>query len=42
MTGILSFIVFMGLLVIVSIEHPFSSVHVGREPLQAVVEDFTH
>ena len=41
MTGILSVIVFMGLLVIVSIEHPFTGpVHVGSEPLQTVVEDF--
>jgi hypothetical protein len=40
MTGILSVIVFMGLLVIVSIEHPFTGpVHVGSEPLQTVVED---
>ena len=41
MTGILSVIVFMGLLVIVSIDHPFTGpVHVGSEPLQTVVEDF--
>ena len=41
MTGILSLLVFMGLLVIVSIDHPFTgSVHVGSEPLQSVVEDF--
>jgi hypothetical protein len=41
MTGILSVIVFMGLLVIVSIDHPFiGPVHVGSEPLQTVVEDF--
>ncbi|MGQ0443955.1 MAG: bestrophin-like domain [Beijerinckiaceae bacterium] len=43
MTGILSIIVFMGLLVIVSIDHPFTgSVHVGSEPLQTVAEDFEH
>jgi hypothetical protein len=43
MTGILSLLVFMGLLVIVSIDHPFTgSVHVGSEPLQSVVEDFAH
>ena len=33
----------MGLLVIVSIDHPFTGpVHVGSEPFQAVVEDFGH
>jgi hypothetical protein len=43
MTGILSVIVFMGLLVIVSIDHPFTgSVHVGSDPLQSVVADFEH
>lgn len=43
MTGILSIIVFMGLLVIVSIDHPFTgSVHVGSDPLQSVIEDFEH
>jgi Na+/melibiose symporter-like transporter len=43
MTGILSVIVFMGLLVIVLIEYPFTGpVHVGSEPLQTVVEDFEH
>ena len=32
-----------GLLVIVSIDHPFTGpVHVGIEPLQTVVEDFEH
>ena len=41
MTGILSVIVFMGLLVIVSINYPFAGpVHVGTEPLQTVIEDF--
>ena len=41
MTGILSAIVFMGLLVIVSINYPFTGpVHVGTEPLQTVLEDF--
>jgi hypothetical protein len=43
MTGILSVIVFMGLLVIVSIDHPFTGpVHIGSEPLQTVLEDFGH
>lgn len=41
MTGILSLITFMGLLVIISIDHPFTGpVHVGDEPLKAVLEDF--
>jgi hypothetical protein len=41
MTGILSVIVFMGLLVIVSFDHPFTGpVHVGPEPLQIVLGDF--
>jgi hypothetical protein len=41
MTGILSVIVFMGLLVIVSFDHPFTGpIHVGAEPLQIVLEDF--
>ncbi len=41
MTGILSVIVFMGLFVIVSIEHPFTGpVHVRSERLQTVAEDF--
>ena len=43
MTGILSVIVFMGLLLIISFDYPFTgSVHVGSEPLQAVLEDFGH
>ena len=43
MTGILSVLVFMGLLVIVSINYPFTGpVHIGSEPLQHVVEDFAH
>jgi hypothetical protein len=43
MTGVLSVIVFLGLLVIVSIDHPFTGpVHVGSEPLQSVIEDFGH
>ena len=43
MTGILSVLVFMGLLVIVSIDHPFTGPsNVGSEPLQALVEDFAH
>ena len=41
MTAILSTLVFMGLYVIVSLDHPFSGpVHVESEPLQAVLEDF--
>ena len=41
MTGILSLLVFMGLLVIVQIDHPFTGPsNVGSEPLQAVLEDF--
>ena len=41
MTGILSLIVFMGLFVIVSINHPFTGpVHIDSEPLQTVLEDF--
>jgi len=43
LTGILSVIVFMGLIVIVLMEYPFTGpVHVGSEPLQTVVEDFEH
>jgi hypothetical protein len=42
MTGILSLIVFMGLFVIVTIDHPFTGpVRVHGEPLQVVLEDFT-
>jgi len=41
MTGVLSIIVFMGLFVIVSIDHPFTGpVHVGSGPLQQVLTDF--
>jgi hypothetical protein len=40
MTGILAIIVFMGLYVIVSLDHPFTGpVHVESEPLQAVLAD---
>jgi hypothetical protein len=43
MTGVLSVLVFMGLLVIVSIDHPFTGPsNVGSEPLQTVIEDFAH
>ena len=43
MTGILSVLVFMGLLVIVSINHPFTGpVHIDSEPIQQVIEDFAH
>ena len=42
MTGILSLLVFMGLLSIVSIDHPFTGPSfVGSEPLQAVLEDLS-
>ncbi|WP_162009716.1 DUF4239 domain-containing protein [Methylocystis heyeri] len=41
MTGILSSIVFMGLLVLVSFDHPFTGpVHASAQPLQAVIDDF--
>lgn len=41
MTGILSTIVFMGLLVIISIDHPFSGpVHIDSDPLEKVLLDF--
>lgn len=41
MTGILSVLVLMGLLVIVSIDHPFSGpVHIDSDPLQKVLDDF--
>ncbi len=41
MTGILSALVTLGLLVIISMDHPFSgSIWVGSEPLQSVIEDF--
>ncbi len=41
MTGILSTIVFMGLLVIISIDHPFSGpVHIDSDPLEKVLMDF--
>ncbi len=43
MTGALTLIVFMGLLVIVSINHPFTGpVHIDSEPLRLVLEDFGH
>jgi hypothetical protein len=42
MTGILTLIVFMGLFVIVSIDHPFTgAVHINPHPLQLVLEDFS-
>jgi Protein of unknown function (DUF4239) len=41
MTGILATVVFLGLFVIVSIDHPFTGpVHIGSEPLHAVLEEF--
>jgi Protein of unknown function (DUF4239) len=41
MTGVLTIIVFFGLFVIVTIDHPFTGpVHVGSEPLQHVLADF--
>jgi Na+/melibiose symporter-like transporter len=43
MTGILSVIVFMGLFVIVSIDHPFTGpVHIDSAPLEMVLKDFRH
>ena len=40
-TGPLSTIVFMGLLVIVSINHPFTGpVHIESDPLEKVLNDF--
>jgi hypothetical protein len=41
MSGVLSVIVFMGLFVIVTIDHPFTGpVHVDAEPLERVLADF--
>jgi hypothetical protein len=41
MTGIVALTVFLGLVVIVSIDHPFTGpVRVGYEPLYAVIDDF--
>ena len=41
MTGILASIVFLGLLVIVSIDYPFTGpTHVGSEPIREVLDDF--
>jgi hypothetical protein len=43
MTGVLSILVFMSLLVIVSINHPFTGpVHVDSEPLRTVLVEFGH
>lgn len=43
MTGILSVIVFVGLFVIVSIDHPFTGpVHIGSEPLHEVMTTLDH
>ena len=43
MTGVLALIVFMGLLVIVSLNHPFTgAVYIDSEPLQLVLHDFAH
>lgn len=43
MTGILSTIVFMGLLVIISINYPFAGpVHIDSEPLSRVLAEFGH
>jgi hypothetical protein len=42
MTGVLAVIVFLGLFVIVTIDHPFTGpVHVSSEPLLHVLEDFS-
>ncbi len=41
MTSVLTIVVFLGLFVIVTIDHPFTgSVHVGSGPLQHVLADF--
>jgi hypothetical protein len=41
MTGVLSFLVTMGLVVIVSIDHPFTGpVHIQPDPLASVLEEF--
>ena len=41
MAGVLSFLIFSGLLVIIAVDHPFAgSVKVGPEALSAVLEDF--
>jgi len=41
MTGVLSFLIFSGVLVIITIDHPFAgSVKVGPEALAAMLEDF--
>lgn len=41
MTGVLSFLVTMGLVVIVSIDHPFTGpVHIQPDPLALVLEEF--
>jgi hypothetical protein len=41
MTGVLAVIVFMGLFVIVSIDHPFTGpVHIDSAPLQRALQDF--
>lgn len=43
MTGVLSAIVFMGLLVIISINYPFTGpVHIDSEPIERVLADFGH
>jgi hypothetical protein len=43
MTGVLALIVWMGLLVIVSINHPFTGpVRIDPEPLELVLRDFGH
>jgi hypothetical protein len=42
MTGMLSLLIFSGLLIIIAIDHPFAgSVKVTPEALSAVLEDFT-
>jgi len=43
MTGTLAVIVFMGLFVIVSINHPFTGpVHISPEPIEGILADFGH
>ena len=42
MTGVLSVLIFSGLLIIIAVDHPFAStVKVGPKPLSAVLEDFS-
>ena len=43
MTGILTAMIFMSLLITLSFDHPFTGpVHVGPEPLKDVLKTFAH